>query len=33
MLGNLGWLLGGRSSTVSGPEKIAEQELDRWRNK
>lgn len=33
MLGNLGWLLGGSNSTGSGPEKIAEQELDRWRDK
>lgn len=32
MLGNLGWL-GGGSSADSGPEKIAEQELDRWRDK
>ena len=29
MLGNLGWLLGSGSSTDSGREKIAEQELGR----
>lgn len=31
MLGSRGWLLGGGSSTGSGPEKIAGQELDKQR--